>query len=132
MKAITLCIFLGLFLVSSCANEKEEPQVESEIVGKWQLQSISGGFAGRGYEAFFTHVEFKSDASYKIYDQGNIISTGVYTIENQVEGAVIDFTVANPNAFESSEKNIRLENNRLILEDPCCDLYLYTFGPDSE
>ncbi len=132
MKAITRSIFFGLLLLSSCTNEKEESQVESEIVGKWTLQSISGGFAGTGYEAFFTHVAFKSDASYVMYNQERIVSTGVYTIENQIEGAIIDFTVANPNAFESSEKTIRFENEQLSLEDPCCDLYLYTFGPDSE
>lgn len=125
---------LSFFIVlQSCDNEKPEKDLRDELVGFWKLESITGGFAGTGYEADFTDVEFKSNGTYRINNHDEAKGEGTFTLDT-IEGKVIlrlNSSDATKITFENEEKTVTFDREKLILSDPCCDLFQYTFGKES-
>lgn len=131
MKAI---YFLGTLLVMtvfiSCDNKSnEQKDAKDDLVGVWNLQSITGGFAGTGYPANFTDVEFKSNNTYRINNQDEAKGEGSYSLTTVDDQLMLQMT---PNdttkiGFEEHEKTVVYDGDKLILSDPCCDLFQYEF-----
>lgn len=125
---------LSLFLVlQSCDSEQAEKDLRDDLVGIWNLESITGGFAGTGYQADFTDVEFKSNGTYRINNHDEAKGDGNYILDT-IEGKIILRLIssdATKITFENEEKTVTFDRGKLILSDPCCDLYQYTFGKES-
>ena len=86
MKTIffLLSAFSLFVMVSACGdqNDPEENQQEP-IVGVWYLTQITGGFAGHGYPAEFTNVEFKSNGTYRINNHDEAKGEGTYSLDSE-------------------------------------------------
>ncbi len=122
-----------LLLFQSCTKDDAEKNHQDDLVGLWKLESITGGFAGTGYEADFTDVEFKSNGTYRINNHDEAKGEGNYTLDT-IEGKVIlrlTSSDATKITFENEEKTVTFDREKLILSDPCCDLFQYTFGKES-
>ncbi len=135
MKTIffLLSAFSLFVMVSACGdqNDPEENQQEP-IVGVWYLTQITGGFAGHGYPAEFTNVEFKSNGTYRINNHDEAKGEGTYSLDSMDNDLILKLVPSDSIhiGFEEYAKTVVLEKDKLILSDPCCDLFQYTFGTD--
>lgn len=132
MKTITFLLALCfLFTFSACDNEDNDRSEASELVGIWKLTRITGGFSGQGYPADFTDVEFKSNGTYRINNHDEAKGEGTYSLENN-DHLVLKLTPSDSIkiGFEEYAKDVVFEKDKLILSDPCCDLFQYEFGED--
>lgn len=135
MKTVKfLLLALGLVSVwQSCDNEKTEKDLRDDLIGLWKLESITGGFAGMGYEADFTDVEFKSNGTYRINNHDEAKGEGTYTLDTIEDKITLRLTPSDATriGFEEHEKTVTFDRAKLILSDPCCDLFQYNFGKES-
>jgi hypothetical protein len=117
---------LILFLLLVGFNACQSISIDPAMVGTWKLASISGGFSGNGYPANFTHLTLHSDKKYEVRQNGTVISSGTFRLENQDDKTVIKFRGDNL-TFEHGEKFVVMNNSTLSLNEPCCDRYAYFF-----
>ncbi len=135
MKTVKLFLLaVSLLLVfQNCDNENAEKDVQNDLLGLWKLESITGGIAGTGYQADFTDVEFRNNGTYRLNNHDEAKGDGTFTL-NTIEGKLILRLTSNDTlkiAFEEHEKTVTFDREKLILSDPCCDLFQYTFGKES-
>lgn len=135
MKTISFLVtaFCLLFISASCDDNDNEPRNEqNKIVGSWNLTRITGGFAGTGYPADFTDVEFKSNGTYRINNQDEAKGDGTYNLVNETDNLILKLVPSDSVkiGFEQYDKTVTFDKEKLILSDPCCDLYTYEFGSD--
>lgn len=132
MKTIPFfaAIFCLLFAMASCQDDAQTDSRE-ELVGVWKLTRITGGFAGTGYPADFTHIEFKDNGTYRINNQDELKGEGSYSLTNN-DKLIVKFVPADSMriSFEEYAKEVTFDKDNLILSDPCCDLFQYEFGED--
>lgn len=124
-----LCaLSLSLFF-AACDNNEDEQNEQDAIVGIWNLTRITGGFAGNGYPADFTEVEFKNNGSYRINNHDEAKGEGSYTLTNNDKWTLKLVPNDTLNiGFEEFVKDVVFEKDKLILSDPCCDLFQYEFN----
>lgn len=121
-----------LFLAVSCGENDTEKNQQDQLVGVWKLSQITGGFAGHGYPADFTTVEFKNNNQYLIENQDTVKGTGIYRLEKIEDKLTLQLTSSDASliGFEQYPKEVIFDKEKLYLSDPCCDLFVYEFGQD--
>ena len=103
-----------------------------DIYGKWELNSISGGFFGIGYKPNFNFLEIKEFGIYGFIRNDTLLEFGKIQIDEQTTQRLkIIFLPDNAIDnifFYDSEKYIEIaEMDTLNLNSPCCDRYNYHF-----
>jgi len=134
-----LIMALTLFAVTACSKEEDPFQQEkNRLQGLWLLTEITGGIAGTGYEANFSHLEMTSQDRYALLDResSNILQEGDYRLRTENEELIITFTPDDSEEvfFYDVEKTVTFgeQDQLLTLSDPCCDLFVYQFEREEE
>ncbi len=132
----------GLFNDSSELREFETtkyydseifPDSYLDIYGKWELYSISGGFAGDGYEPNFDYLEVKEFGIYGFIRNDSLIEYGKIAPASQTANDFslkIDFVKddLSDSFFTDTEKYVVFSGeDTLNLNSPCCDRFNYHF-----
>ncbi len=139
MKMIVYIQFIFVFGLISC--EKAEniqqgifPYEYRQIIGTWQITSISGGFFGQEYEPNFKYLNIEHNGRFTFLYEESILAKGIIQIENQNDQTSFRFTLddgydlAVVNMALYYPKSIsKIDSEILIFADPCCDLFTYTF-----
>ena len=115
----------------ACDQKDDASPDQNELVGKWKLEDISGGFAGSGYNADWNYLELKSDLTYRRLQNDTLRYQGTYAIQEKDGKTFIDFKSSpalSNSPFEDQEKEAVFEKDQLTLSDPCCDLFQYEFS----
>ena len=105
----------------------------TDIYGKWKLNEISGGLTGNGAELNFEYLIICKYGIYLFIDGDNLLEAGKIVIDEQSgEQLKISFSPdpSSSTFFYDAEKYVIFEgdnNERLILNSPCCDRYNYHF-----
>ncbi|MBK9489190.1 MAG: hypothetical protein IPO07_10610 [Haliscomenobacter sp.] len=127
-------VFAALVLATTmlaCDSKDDAKPDQSKVEGKWKLESISGGFAGNGYTADWNYLEMNANKTYRRLQNDTLRYQGTYELQEKDGKTYIDFKVgATPSnsPFEDQDKEVVFEKDKLILSDPCCDLYQYEFS----
>lgn len=115
----------------ACDQKDDASPDQNEVVGKWKLEDISGGFSGSGYNADWNYLELKADLTYRRLQNDTLRYQGTYALQKKDGKTFIDFkqSATPSNApFEGQDKEVLLEKDKFILNDPCCDLFNYEFS----
>ena len=138
---ITRLFFLIMLLCSlsiSCEKNDTPKPDTTELEGIWVLFEVTGGIHGEGYTPPFNLIRFEGD-QYSLWINDEQVSAGTFVYDEDAEhGLAFQPTTQSPAVgFEQQPKSVQLEenDNRLVLADPCCDLYTYRFvreGTDPE
>ena len=135
MKKMIIAI-LAVFALSACSKEDVLQQEMNRLRGTWELKDITGGIAGTGYDANFTHLFMTNNNRYQLSADDQTVQEGSYTLKIEGDKLVIRFQAdADDNIpFDEFEKTIEWQDNdrKLILSEPCCDLFVYTFERTQE
>ncbi|HUW93295.1 MAG TPA: YCF48-related protein [Bacteroidales bacterium] len=135
MKAIALPIRFVLILIfvtlvfSGCEKEPFYSEYAG-IYGTWTIRNISGGFSGAGFEPDFDILVITSRMQFSIYRNDTLLADGkIEIIEQTSDNLRVLFKSKDDfgHMFTGLEKEIRLGNDTLILNDGCCDMYSYFF-----
>ena len=123
-------MILLAFSVSSTLLGQSNELIE-KITGKWELKAISGGFTGIGEKIQFkTVLEIFNSNQYAIYRNDIRVESGTYALRKGILGSKIKLE-SEETSFDQvltkESKTINVENSRLILMDPCCDMFTYHF-----
>ena len=124
-------VALAIGLVWSCDQKDDPSPAKNAVEGKWKLETISGGFSGRGYTANWNILELKADLSYRRMKNDSLRDQGTYVLQQKDGKTYINFKAsATPSndAFENQDKEALFEKEKFILRDPCCDLFQYDFS----
>lgn len=122
------------FIFSACVKPCYTTHQEENLVGFWKVNRISGGITGSGYPADFTAVQFNNNGTYNIYHNDELLGNGTFQLVNENNKSVLKIL---PNdamnlVFESLDKVIIFERDRLLIRDTCCDFYEYEFIKDKK
>lgn len=124
-KSILLIGLLAIFAFTSCEKSSDDP--ENKLIGAWHLAKVSGGFSGSGYVAKFDQLKF-SATNMEMAKGSSILDTRSYSIN--ASNDTLRFATENAQAdaflFQGTKK-IEFTKDKMILSDPCCDLYNYEF-----
>lgn len=115
----------------ACDQKDDASPDQNEVVGKWKLEDISGGFAGNGYNADWNYLELKADLTYRRLQNDSLRYQGTYELQKKDGKTFIDFKQsATPgnSPFDFVQKEVLLEKDKFILSDPCCDMFQYEFS----
>ena len=123
--------------LQSCEKQVEPsfPSDSINIVGKWEIKQISGGFAGKTYVPNFKYLTIKADGEFGFYSDSLEIANGTITVDKNPDNELIlkfnldkSYPLSVVNMSTYFAKSIQLlDADTLILEDPCCDLFSYAF-----
>ena len=136
MKKVFIALCVTMFL-TACSKEDALQQEMNRLRGSWDLESISGGFAGTGYQADFIQLSMTNSNRYTLLAEDNsTIQEGSYTLSIEDDQLMIRFIsdVPDNQSFDKMEKKVEWkdENRKLFLSEPCCDLYNYSFEKTTE
>ncbi|MBK6392522.1 MAG: hypothetical protein IPK94_03200 [Saprospiraceae bacterium] len=131
MKNI-LIIVIAMASFSWMACEKSSnTENATGITGTWNLVAVSGGITGQGYAAKFDAIRF-DDTSFDLLKNKASIYNGAYILQpNAVTPDSLKITSAPTDAdffLNITAKGIVIDKNKLVLTEPCCDLYSYEFS----
>lgn len=138
MKQITI-IILAFTCIGFQACEKNKNNLlfnSDNIVGKWEVIYISGGFTGiESYTPNFKYLTIETNGEFSFSNDSTSIADGSYTKElNSESKSMLKFNLNSKyplsivNMSTYYPKNIVFfDSNILTLDDPCCNLYSYTF-----
>lgn len=124
--------YLDDFLIDRYYNDEILDDQYLDIYGKWQLNSITGGFFGIGYKPNFNFLEIKEFGMYGFIRNDTLLEFGKIQIIQQ-SSRELRITFLPDNGVENiffydSEKYIELAGiDTLHLNSPCCDRYNYHF-----
>lgn len=124
-KSILLFGLISIFAFTSCEKSSDNP--ENKLIGTWHLAKITGGITGGGYVAKFDKLKF-TDTKMEMSKGSTILDTRAYSINSTND--TLKFNTANPQAdgfLSQGIKKIEFSKNKMILSEPCCDLYNYEF-----
>ena len=114
-----------MFAFTSCEKSSDNP--ENKLIGTWHLAKVTGGFSGAGYAAKFDQLKF-SATKMEMAKGASILDTRSYSINESND--TLSFATENATAdaflFQGTKK-IEFTKDKMILSDPCCDLYNYEF-----
>lgn len=135
MKKIMIAV-LALFALSACSKDDALQQEMNRLRGTWELKDITGGIAGTGYDANFTHLFMANNNRYELLADDQAVQEGSYTLKIEEDKLVIQFQAdaADNVPFDEFEKSVEWQDNdrKLILSEPCCDLFVYNFERTQE
>lgn len=135
MKTISFLFTVASFLLIfvACDNEDDTQTDDNQIIGTWNLTRITGGITGKGYPANFTDVEFRSNGTYRINNQDEAKGLGNYTLTRDSNEVALKLVSSDSVKimFEEYTKTVTFGKEKLVLSDPCCDLFVYEFTKDS-
>ena len=135
MKNLIFAI-LAVFALSACSEDDVLQQEMNRLRGTWDLESISGGLAGTGYEANFAQLSMTNQNRYSLLADDAPVQQGSYALSIEEDKLVIRFTPDAPDniTFDEFEKTVQWhdDDRKLILSEPCCDLFVYTFERTQE
>ena len=135
MKKIIIAV-LALFVMSACSKEDALQQEMNRLRGTWELQNITGGIAGTGYDANFNQLYITNNNRYQLLSDNQAVQEGSYTLKIEDDQLVIRFEAdATDNiAFDEFEKSVEWQdsNRKMRLSEPCCDLFVYDFERTQE
>ncbi|MEL7123431.1 MAG: hypothetical protein AAFO07_28555 [Bacteroidota bacterium] len=124
-------LLVSILTIGACnKQEAEDPDLSGPYIGSWDIQEVSGGFAGIGYQMAFKTISLTEDGRYISAKEDVFFETGNYLIYKKSGQDWIKFEdVLNlRDPFSTTEKRILLlEDGTLLMSDPCCDLYTYIF-----
>nr|MBP6795456.1 hypothetical protein [Saprospiraceae bacterium] len=124
-KSILFFGLLAMFAFTSCEKSSDNP--ENKLIGTWHLAKVTGGFSGAGYAAKFDQLKF-SATKMEMAKGASILDTRSYSIN--ASNDTLRFATENATAdaflFQGTKK-IEFTKDKMILSDPCCDLYNYEF-----
>lgn len=127
--SIFLLGILAMFTFTSCDKSTTDSLETNELIGTWILTKVSGGFGGKGYTAKFDKLQFTGTNMVMTLSKA-IVDTRPYTLSDKKDE--LTFTPATEAGAEGflyqGKKSIQIEQNKLVLSDPCCDLYTYEFN----
>ena len=116
----------------ACEKQKSDPNIEQKIIGKWELKSSSGGFAGKTIpveEGKSSVLAFKSKSTYQQIENGSVVKEGKYVLSEvksiysgQLETA-ISFNETDPISKEQRKYVLGLRNDSLLISDNYYDGY---------
>jgi hypothetical protein len=125
-------LFSGLLLtlVALLATNCKKVVNIVRLQGEWELLRVTGGISGQGYTPEWNELAF-SDRRYEISRDETLLSSGTYEYDPDEEhgltfepAAVVPATAP----FETDPKKVVFRGpDTLILGDPCCDRFEYTF-----
>ena len=132
MKNILTSIFLLSTIVFTSCEKSTVAEDTTGIKGTWNLVSITGGITGQGYTAKFDAIKINNN-TFDLLKTKAVIYTGNY---------VLTPSIAQPDSFKitsaptsadfiinvSTKKIDIIKNDKLVLSEPCCDLYTYEFS----
>ena len=97
------------------------------------LESVSGGFSGKGYTPTFNTLYFVNSKDYQLLNGDTLKAKGTYLLYEKDKETWIEFTsqAPSPVPFEDQDKKVEADKSHLILSDPCCDLFVYHFDKDN-
>ncbi len=104
-----------------------------KIYGKWELYSISGGFAGTGYDPDFDFLEMKAFGIYGFVRNDSLLEYGKVSpaLQNPNDLRLKVVFEKDENSglfFTDPEKYVEFSGvDTLHLNSPCCDRYNYHF-----
>lgn len=143
LKPTSCCLMAFLaILVCSCSTTEKEPEStsgekeEASLTGNWQWVSSSGSIAGITVTPESSgktmEIEFTQDMVFNKYVDNQLVYTSPYVI--QLKDSIIQFTTLalfeslGPGFDHQVEQQFRLiNNNSLLLLDPCCDNFTFEF-----
>lgn len=124
-KSILFIGLLAIFAFTSCEKSSDNP--ENKLIGTWHLAKVSGGFSGAGYVAKFDQLKF-SATNMEMAKGSSILDTRSYSINASNDTLRFATENAQVDAFLfQGTKKIEFTKDKMILSDPCCDLYNYEF-----
>jgi len=119
MKKIVLLMILTCLFA---CNKKNNP----ELIGKWKLENISGGFAGGGYDAEFTFLNIRNEKDCIWLDSlNNPLVSGRYHLSSSNGKECIEFNIKNkPKSFffDTNLEYIFYSSDTLYMR-PCFECY---------
>ncbi|KPK87795.1 MAG: hypothetical protein AMS27_01305 [Bacteroides sp. SM23_62_1] len=124
--------FLDDFTIDKYYTDEILDDQYLDFYGKWELNSISGGFFGIGYQPNFNFLEIKEFGIYGFIRNDTLLEYGKIEIDEQNNiflkiRFLPDNTVENI-FFYDNEKYVELvKMDTLNLSSPCCDRYDYHF-----
>jgi len=124
-KSILLVGILAIFAITSCEKSTDNP--ENKLIGTWHLAKVTGGITGGGYVAKFDQLQF-SGTKMEMSKGSSILDSRTYTIS--ATNDTLQFNTANPQAdgfLNHGTKKIEFLKDKMVLSDPCCDLFNYEF-----
>lgn len=124
-KSILLFGLLAIFAFTSCEKSTDNP--ENKLIGTWHLAKVTGGFSGAGYAAKFDQLKF-SATQMEMSKGSTILDSRSYTLS--ASNDTLQFNITNPQAdgfLNQGVKRIEFSKDKMVLSDPCCDLYTYEF-----
>ena len=123
-----------LFLAAGCTKSDPLQDQLNNLSDTWEIESISGGFSGQGYQPSFKTLRIKASNFYQLVKANeSVFSEGTFALQStDASDLDITFTRQGPkteslSGFEGQTKRVTLSNDTLVLTDPCCDLYEYRF-----
>ncbi len=122
------------FVFSACVAPEYVKNQQENLFGFWKVNRISGGITGSGYPADFTTLQFHNNGTYTIYNHDALIGDGIFQLVNENNKWMLKIS---PNdamnlVFESLDKEIIFERDKLLIRDACCDFYEYEFVKDKK
>lgn len=140
MKHLLISIIISSLFLSSCEINEQFPYSDIipedmwDIIGMWQIDNISGGLAGWSYEPNFDFLSIRPNGCFSFIDNSSEIASGNIEFVDYDEDTLLFFNL--DSIFPLSVVNMglyfpkyimKLETTTLILADPCCDLFTYSF-----
>ncbi|NNF33533.1 MAG: hypothetical protein HKN68_05465 [Saprospiraceae bacterium] len=127
-------IILAMSIFYSCDKEDDFNFENERLEGLWLLTHVQGGFSGEGYKPIFNILQINEGQQYSLMSGDAITQEGTFVLSKEGDQFMIQFipNVADAISFDDDSKTIIFndEEDILILRDPCCDLYVYTFSKE--
>ncbi len=134
-----LILVFAIFLAcTDCSNNLKNTTINQHLLGKWTWVKSTGGIASISVTPESSEktmqIEFTRNATLNKYVDGQEVYTSPYIIEIKEDKIKIKYTtLANFNSIglgfdHQVEQEIKfVDNNKLMLIDPCCDNFLFEF-----
>ena len=124
-KSVLLLGLMATLAFTSCEKSNDNP--ENKLIGTWHLAKVTGGITGGGYSAKFDQLKF-SDTKMEMSKGSTILDTRSYTITATNDTLKFDTANPQPDGFlNHGTKRIEFSKDKMVLSDPCCDLFTYEF-----
>ena len=125
-KILILLVFFGGFI--ACNKENEDP----ELIGKWKLIGVSGGFTGNGYDTNFDILNIIDEKRFEFLDSlNNSVAAGKYNLHSSGDKNCIEFNYQFIQELFYFDKELEYVyiNDSLNMEPcfVCNDCYGYLF-----
>ncbi|MBO7593849.1 MAG: hypothetical protein J6T12_02680 [Salinivirgaceae bacterium] len=136
MNLLCVVLFVGLLSCEKHEGNSSTPESAIEIAGDWEIVSISGGITGRAIvSSYFKYLSIKLNGEFCFSNDTAILAIGTIKTEIDSRNDIwyyfnVDSTkylpiVPLPTNFPKTV--LQIDSEKLVLADPCCDLYSYIF-----